>query len=55
MALGATCLGAHNDPLSPSLVTLVVDALSRLINRGVDKGLIEGLYVGKEEMVMSHL
>ena len=35
--------------------TLVVDVLSRLVSRAVDNGLVKGLTVGREQVLVSHL
>ena len=45
----------QGDPLSPLLFTLVVDVLSCLISRTVASGLIRGVKMGSEEIVVSHL
>lgn len=33
----------QGDPLSPLLFSLVIDALSTMLNRGKEKGMLEGL------------
>ena len=43
----------QGDPLSPFLFTLVVDVLSRLVSRAVDNGLVKGLVVGGEQVLVS--
>ena len=45
----------QGDPLSPFLFTLVVDALSRLIVRAEERGLFEGILVGRNRIKVSHL
>ena len=45
----------QGDPLSPFLFTLVVDVLSRLGSRAVDNGLVKGLTIGREKVLVSHL
>ena len=45
----------QGDPLCPFLFTLVVDVLSRLISTAVANGLIRGVKVGSEGIVVSHL
>lgn len=42
-------------PLSPFLFTLVVDVLSRLVERAKDHQTIEGLRVGREEVEIIHV
>ena len=44
----------QGDPLSPFLFTLVVDGLSRLMEKARGCGMINGFEVGKEKVV-SHL
>ena len=45
----------QGDPLSPFLLTTVVDVLSRLVVRAEERGLIEGLGVGRNRTRVSHL
>ena len=45
----------QGDPISPLLFTLVVDVLSRMFQRGMDKGLMRGLLVGNDLVKVSHL
>ena len=45
----------QGDPLPPLLFTLLVEVLSRLISRAVASGLIRGVKVGSEGIVVSHL
>ncbi|RVW24881.1 putative mitochondrial protein [Vitis vinifera] len=45
----------QGDPLSPFLFTIVVDVLSRLVVRAEERGLIEGLGVGRNRTRVSHL
>lgn len=45
----------QGDPLSPFLFTIVVDVLSSLFTRGIDRDFIEGLSVGREQISVSHL
>lgn len=45
----------QGDPLSPFLFTIVVDVLSRLVSRAVSNGLVKGLSVGSEGILISHL
>ena len=45
----------QGEPLSPLLFTLVVDVLSHLISRAMESGLIKGVKVGSEGIVVSHL
>ena len=45
----------QGDPLSPLLFTLMVDVLSRVISRAMASGLIKGVKVGSEGIVVSHL
>lgn len=52
---GATRGLRQGDPLYPFLFTLVADVLSRLLNRGVERGVVEGIRVGREDVLMSHL
>ena len=47
--------GSRQGDLSPFLFSLVVDVLSRLESRGVDNGLVKGLFVGGERVLVSHL
>ena len=56
----STCLRVkpllrQGDPLSPFLFTLVVDVLSHLVSRAIDNGLVKGIVVGGEQVVVSHL
>lgn len=44
-----------SDALSLILFGLVADDLGRLLTRGVERGVIEGLRVGKENVRISHL
>ena len=45
----------QGDPLSPFLFTLVVDGLSRLMEKSRGCGLINGFEVGKDKVMVSHL
>ncbi|KAM2348663.1 hypothetical protein ACFX1X_012268 [Malus domestica] len=45
----------QGDPLSPFLFTLVVDVLSRLMEKAQETDLIKGLCIGQEKMEISHL
>ncbi|KAM1060262.1 hypothetical protein TB1_024191 [Malus domestica] len=45
----------QGDPLSPFLFTLVVDVLSRLIEKAQENHLIQGLRVGQDNVEISHL
>ncbi|KAK9927793.1 hypothetical protein M0R45_024959 [Rubus argutus] len=45
----------QGDPLSPFLFTLVVDVLSRLLEKAKETKIIEGLVVGRERVEVSHL
>lgn len=46
----------QGDPLSPFLFTLATDIMSRMLSKGVDRGFIEGLRVGRGEgLMVSHL
>ena len=44
----------QNDP-SPFLFILVVEVLNKIIGRAVDKGLIQGLKIGKNKVNLTHL
>lgn len=48
------CLG-QGDPLSQFFFTMVVDILSKLISRVVNKKLIKGFVVGNGQITVSHL
>lgn len=54
-----TCCGlCQGDPFSPWLFILVMEALSKLLSRAVQGGLLEGFKVGmegEEPLVVSHL
>lgn len=39
----------------PFLFTLIVDVLSRMISRGVERNAIDGIRVGRDEIIVSHL
>ena len=54
MVQGATGI-QQGDPLSPLLFTLVVDVLSRMFQRGMDRGLMRDLVVGNDSREVSHL
>ena len=45
----------QGDPLSPFLFTLVVDGLSRLMEKSRGCGLINGFEVGNDKVMVSHL
>ena len=45
----------QGDLLSPFLFTLVVDGLSRLVEKARCSGMINGFEVGKDKVVVSHL
>lgn len=45
----------QGDHLSPYIFNLVVDILSRLVSLGVDKRVVEGFWVGKSLVPLSHL
>ena len=45
----------QGDPLSPFLFTLVVDGLSRLMEKVRGCGLIKGFELGKENVLVFHL
>lgn len=45
----------QGDPLSPFLFTIVVDVLSRLMEKAQEFELIKGLVVGRESIEISHL
>ena len=45
----------QEDPLSPFFITLVMEVLSRLISRALASGLIKGVKLGSEGVVVSHL
>ena len=45
----------QGDPLSPFLFTIVVDVLSRLMEKAQELELIKGLVVGRESIEISHL
>ena len=45
----------QGDPLSPFLFTLVVDGLSRLVEKARCTVMINGFEVGKDNVVVSHL
>ncbi|KAM2378505.1 hypothetical protein ACFX1X_044959 [Malus domestica] len=45
----------QGDPLSPFLFTLVVDVLSRLMEKAQENDLINGLCIGQEKVEISHL
>ena len=45
----------QGDPLSTFLFTLVVDGLSRLMERAKECSLINGFQVGKDKVMVSHL
>ncbi|KAM0963163.1 hypothetical protein ACFX2A_022668 [Malus domestica] len=45
----------QGDPLSPFLFTLVVDVLSRLMEKAQENHLIKGLCIGQEKVEISHL
>ncbi|XP_009335445.1 uncharacterized protein LOC103928158 [Pyrus x bretschneideri] len=45
----------QGDPLSPFLFTLVVDVLSRLMEKAHENHLIKGLGIGQERVEISHL
>ena len=45
----------QGDPLSPFLFTLVVDVLSRLMEKAQENDLIKGLCIGQEKVEISHL
>ena len=46
------------DPLSPLLVLIIMEALSRMLEKAVEKGYISGILVSKpngSELMISHL
>ena len=45
----------QGDPLSPFLFILVAEVLNKMIGRAVDKGLIQGLKIGKNKVNLTHL
>ena len=45
----------QGDPLSPFLFTLVVDVLGRLIDKAKYYNVLRDLFVGKDEVEVSHL
>ncbi|XP_071740752.1 secreted RxLR effector protein 78-like [Rutidosis leptorrhynchoides] len=45
----------QGDPLSPFLFILAVEGLNVFTNLAVQRGIIKGVSIGKEEVVISHL
>ena len=45
----------QGNPLSPFLFTLLVDVLSRLLEKAQENNLIKGLCIGQEKVEISHL
>ena len=45
----------QGDPLSPYLFLLVMDVLSRMLNKAIEVKSLEGIKLGKESPVLSHL
>lgn len=45
----------QGDPLSPFLFTLVIDVLSRLMEKAQEHNLIHGMYTGRDRVEVSHL
>ena len=45
----------HGDPLSLFLFVIVADVLNRLLNRVIFAGMIEGINIGRHDVMISHL
>lgn len=44
----------QGDPMHPFLFTLVVDIRSKVLDMGVQAGLVEGFNVGRKQVQVSH-
>lgn len=45
----------QRDPLSPFLLTLAVNGLSRMVTKAIKAGLFKGILVGKDKVEVYHL
>ena len=45
----------QGDPLSPVLFVLVADVFNKMLGRAKEIGIFEGIQIGREEVVLSHL